>query len=329
MTFTELSRPPISTIKPWQKHWENRANLPTMYDLPSEDPEEPGLPDEFHDHQPALLSETFKLQDYDGENSFSAADLNLYYDADNNWYKRPDWFGVLGKPAACESNEMRMSYVVWQEGISPFVVVELISPGTEKEDFGRTTSRAGKPPTKWTVYERILQIPYYIIYDRYADTLSGFQLVEGRYQPIKIGAERKIWLPEANAGLSLWEGKYKKFTRKWLRWYNKAGWILTDKEEQEQQIVESQEQIVLQQEQLLAEQAAKEKAQAAEAEAKVAEAEAKAAEAEAKAAEAEAQAAEAEAQREAEAMRRKNKRLQEKLKALGIEMDDLNNDDAP
>lgn len=23
--------------------------LPTMYDLPSEDPEEPGLPDEFHD----------------------------------------------------------------------------------------------------------------------------------------------------------------------------------------------------------------------------------------------------------------------------------------
>lgn len=26
--------------------------LPTMYDLPSEDPEEPGLPDEFHYYQP-------------------------------------------------------------------------------------------------------------------------------------------------------------------------------------------------------------------------------------------------------------------------------------
>ncbi|MGF1526459.1 MAG: 3-keto-5-aminohexanoate cleavage protein [Candidatus Competibacterales bacterium] len=30
-----------------------------MYELPSEDPQEPGLPDEFHLHQPQLLSETF------------------------------------------------------------------------------------------------------------------------------------------------------------------------------------------------------------------------------------------------------------------------------
>jgi hypothetical protein len=35
--------------------WET---LPTMYDLNSEDPEEPGLPDEFHAIQPQLLKET-------------------------------------------------------------------------------------------------------------------------------------------------------------------------------------------------------------------------------------------------------------------------------
>jgi hypothetical protein len=29
--------------------------LPTMYDLPSENAEEMGLPDEFHDFQPDLL----------------------------------------------------------------------------------------------------------------------------------------------------------------------------------------------------------------------------------------------------------------------------------
>jgi len=29
--------------------------LPTMYDLPSENPEEPGLPDDFHYYQPQLL----------------------------------------------------------------------------------------------------------------------------------------------------------------------------------------------------------------------------------------------------------------------------------
>ncbi len=32
--------------------------LPTMYDLPSENAEEMGLPDEFHDFQPDLLRET-------------------------------------------------------------------------------------------------------------------------------------------------------------------------------------------------------------------------------------------------------------------------------
>ncbi len=37
-----------------------RGPLPTMYDLPSEDPEEAGLPDEFHTFQPQLLRETFQ-----------------------------------------------------------------------------------------------------------------------------------------------------------------------------------------------------------------------------------------------------------------------------
>ena len=44
--------------------------LPTMYDLPSEDPEEPGLPDQFHLLQPRLLDETFrppKLKKKDNE----------------------------------------------------------------------------------------------------------------------------------------------------------------------------------------------------------------------------------------------------------------------
>ena len=35
-----------------------------MYDLPSEDPEEPGLPDIFHGLQPQLLDETLYLPQY-------------------------------------------------------------------------------------------------------------------------------------------------------------------------------------------------------------------------------------------------------------------------
>ncbi|MEL7068508.1 MAG: Uma2 family endonuclease [Cyanobacteria bacterium J06581_3] len=219
----------LKVISP-RLEWPDKSTLPTMYDLPSEDPEEPGLPDEFHDYQPALLSETFRLQGYANDELFSAADLNLYYDPDHNWYKRPDWFGVLGTPMGCRNDEMRRSYVCWQEELSPFVSVELISPGTEKEDYGHSTDFAGKPPTKWTVYERILQIPYYIIYNRYNDNLDAFRLVEGKYQPMPIGEDRRIWLPEISAGLGFWHGKYQQFTMKWLRWYNDSGWLPTEAE---------------------------------------------------------------------------------------------------
>jgi Uma2 family endonuclease len=48
-----------------------RETLPTMYDLPSEFPEEPGLPDEFHDLQPQLLSRTLTLRDYGRDQWFT------------------------------------------------------------------------------------------------------------------------------------------------------------------------------------------------------------------------------------------------------------------
>ncbi|WP_418904085.1 hypothetical protein [Moorena producens] len=41
-----------------------QETLPTMYKLASDNPEEPGLPEEFHDLQPELLSRTFRCQYY-------------------------------------------------------------------------------------------------------------------------------------------------------------------------------------------------------------------------------------------------------------------------
>ncbi len=114
-----------------------RLTMPTMYDLPSEDPEEPGLPDEFHDLQPQLLSRTLRLADYAADRIFTGTDLNLYYDSRNPlWHKRPDWFLVVDVPRLYDGKDLRSSYVVWQEGVHPFVVVELLSPGTQEEDLG-------------------------------------------------------------------------------------------------------------------------------------------------------------------------------------------------
>ena len=184
--------------------------LPTMYDLPSEDPEEPGLPDvggslskdEFHDLQPQLLSRTLRLTRYSRENCFTVSDLNLYYDLRHPlWHKRPDWFLAVDVPRLYEQRDLRRSYVVWQECRPPHVVVEFLSPGTEAEDLGRfydASSRVPspdpepaeaeaeatreKPPGKFAVYEEYLRVPHYIVYSRYSQRLRYFKLNGGRYE---------------------------------------------------------------------------------------------------------------------------------------------------
>jgi Uma2 family endonuclease len=222
-----------------------KETLPTMYDLPSEDPEEPGLPDEFHSLQPQLLSATLRLMDVVSDRSlgssqglFTAHDMNLYYDSKHPlWHKRPDWFAVIGVSRLYEDRDMRLSYVVWQEGVNPFVVVELLSPGTEKEDLGQTEATPNQPPTKWDVYERILRIPYYILFDRYSNSLRAYQLNGGQYQAL-IPENDRIWIPELKMSLGVWQGRYQGIERLWLRWLDSDGnWIPTDTEmlETEQQ----------------------------------------------------------------------------------------------
>jgi Uma2 family endonuclease len=199
-----------------------------MYDLPSDNPEDPGVPDTFHNQQPQLLKETFQPPTYTSDNFFVAADLNLYYDRQHDhWYKRPDWFAAVGISPFYRDGESRHSYVVWDEQVVPLLVVELLSEGTEDEDQGRTSSRPQGPPTKWEVYEKILQIPYYVIFSRKTSKAQFFKLTAGSYvkQP---SSTKTLWLPEVQLGLRRWKGKYDGLKRQWLRWHDANGqWLPT------------------------------------------------------------------------------------------------------
>jgi Uma2 family endonuclease len=210
--------------------------LPTMYDLPSGDLEEPGLPDEFHHLQPQLLRETFRPPGYPPDQVLVASDLNLYYDPRHPlWYKCPDWFAVLGISRLYEQRELRLSYVIWQEGVDPSVVVELLSPGTEKEDLGQTLRDINQPPTKWEVYEQILRVPYYIVFNRYSNQLRAFQNLAGCYQELNL-TQSQLRLPQLGLGLGLWQGEYEGIEGLWLRWRDVEGrWIPTFAEQAEQE----------------------------------------------------------------------------------------------
>jgi Uma2 family endonuclease len=202
--------------------------LPTMYDLPSENAEEMGLPDKFHDLQPRLLSETCLPAT---EDFFIGIDLNLYYDVKHTgWYKRPDWFLVLGTSDSKFQADLRLSYVVWQEGLTPFLMVELLSPGTESEDLGQTLRVVGKPPTKWQVYEQILRVPYYAVFDRYSNQFRMFCLQGIQYVELAISGQG-FWFDVLELGLGVWSGVYKGVEGQWLCWYDAAGnWVLSEGE---------------------------------------------------------------------------------------------------
>lgn len=238
-----------------------RETLPTMYDLPSENSEEPGLPDEFHALQPQLLSRTLQLSDYPRNNCFTASDLNLYYDVNHPlWYKRPDWFLAVDVSRLYDGRDLRRSYVVWQEGKNPYVAIEFLSPGTEIEDLGRFYNRtsqtahsataavdpnsleqsATKPPAKLEVYERYLRIPHYLVYSRTTRQLRYFKLDGGQYQEQSLNSENPIaWLADLNVGVGIWEGGFEGVSGYWLRWCDRAGnWLLTDTEQTEQQVTQ-------------------------------------------------------------------------------------------
>jgi Uma2 family endonuclease len=171
-----------------------------------------------------------------------ASDLNLYYDVRHpNRYKRPDWFAALEVPRLYKESELRMSYVIWQEGVVPFIVVELLSENTEKEELGLTLREISQPPTKWQVYERILRIPYYIVFARDPNKLRAFQLTGGRYQELTLPNQR-LWLPEIKLGLGLWTGDYLGLERQWLRWYDSQENFLPTPVEKERQIAEQEKQ---------------------------------------------------------------------------------------
>ncbi|QKD82772.1 Uma2 family endonuclease [Thermoleptolyngbya sichuanensis A183] len=251
---TEPPRPPCET-------------LPTMYDLPSEVIGEPGLPDEFHDLQPQLLSRTLSLADYPRDQWFAGADLNLYYDVHHPlWYKRPDWFLAVGVPRLYAGQDFRRSYVTWQEGRNPHVAIELLSPGTEPEDLGRfyraedaieagveaATSpssqpyRDNSPPTKFQVYEQYLRVPHYLTYSRQTRQLRYFQWAGGRYreQPLNP-TPPQVWLEDLQIGLGLWEGSFEGISSCWLRWCDADGdWYLTDTEREQQEKERAQAQLL-------------------------------------------------------------------------------------
>lgn len=241
---------------------------PTQDELPCDD----GVPMETERHrlQMNCLIDTLnpwlarRNSGYVGGNMFVYFSLDQVRDQD---FKGPDVFVVLDVPRG-----ERKSWVVWQEGKGPDVVIELLS---------ESTAEADKTSKKQT-YQNQLKVAEYFWFDPFnPDDWAGFSLHGNHYQALVLDDQTRFICQSLGLALVRWSGVYAGVEAVWLRWATLEGELLPTQEES-----------------LWAEtQRAQTEAKRAETETQRAEAEAKRAEAEARAryeAEQRAMAAEAE-----------------------------------
>ena len=152
--------------------------LPGQHELPSEDGEP--METQRHYHQCKHLIETLGAAMRTREDVYVAGNMFVYFSPrqlKNEFFRGPDVFVVVG----AEKKE-RLSWVLWEEMRLPDVVIELTSPSTRDEDYGR----------KKDIYERVWKTAVYVIYDPATHHIDAWELDAGRYVPATRTAEGDI-----------------------------------------------------------------------------------------------------------------------------------------
>lgn len=205
------------------------VNPPTHLELPETD----GKPVEnaFQHPQSALLSDVL-LPELDrlhpDSNYFVGADTGIYWQHTKpdplTGCKSPDWYYVPNVPRTRDGG-FRRSFVLWDEGIRPLIVIEYVSGnGAEERDETPFTG-------KFWVYERGICATYYVIWDQPQNRLELYELIRGRYQQRTPDIDGRHWIPEMEVSLGLWYGTYQGYTADWVRAWDRHRRLLPTAEE--------------------------------------------------------------------------------------------------
>jgi Uma2 family endonuclease len=156
--------------------------------------------------------------------------------------KVPDWFYVPDVPPMLEG-QFRRSYVLWQEIIPPFLIVEFVSGGGAEERD--TTPWRGK----FWVYERVIRPAYYAIYEVDPGRVEVYQLIHGRFQPLAANARGHYPIETLGVELGIWQGWFEDMELPWLRWWDAEGRLVANLQERLEQEQREKEAILLRAEQ--------------------------------------------------------------------------------
>lgn len=206
---------------------------PTQAELPFDDGEPMESPR--HKAQIDLLIDALIPWLSQREDGFVGGNMFVYYSlaqVRNQDFKGPDFFVVLGVPKG-----ERKSWVVWEEGKAPDVVIELLSASTATADKNE----------KKLIYQNQMRVPEYFWYDPFnPDDWAGFSIQQRVYQPIVANDRHQLLSESLGLALQQWQGNYKGIEATWLRWATLQGELLPTPEEQECQRADRAEAQLLQ-----------------------------------------------------------------------------------
>jgi len=178
-------------------------------------------------------------------------DCGIYWretDPPEQGAEAPYWFYVPNVPPKLDG-KIRRSYLLWRELLAPLIALEFASGNGEEERDATPSSISvdglATKPGKFWVYEQVMRIPFYGIYEINNGKLEVYHLIEGFYQ--KMNPNERGHYPIAPLGveLGLWQGSYQNQTQLWLRWWDEQGELLLigdERAELERQRAEQAEQ---------------------------------------------------------------------------------------
>ncbi|OCQ97029.1 hypothetical protein BCD64_15695 [Nostoc sp. MBR 210] len=181
--------------------------LPSAEELPDSD--ETPVDNELQELIPGLLKAILLILWSERMDWFFGVDMGIYYHPDEPPIV-PDGFLSLGVERFYDE-ELRPSYVLWDENVLPTLVLEVVSPNYRKEYSDKLKE-----------YEA-LGVIYYVIYSsrrRRKPRLEVHKLVNGKYE---LQSGNPVWLAEIGLGIGCERGNYSGVTREWLYWYDEEG----------------------------------------------------------------------------------------------------------
>lgn len=240
---TSVALPPTQAELPLDDHdmtmrdQPSIALPPTQAELPYDD--NTTMETQRHKVQMDLLIDTLSFWLDQREDGYVGGNMFVYYSLKqvrNQDFKGPDFFAVLDVPKG-----ERLSWVSWEEGKAPDVIIELLSISTASVDKNE----------KKLIYQNQMRVPEYFWFNPFnSNDWAGFSLQNSVYQPIAQNAQNQLVSQVLGLALVRWQGIYKGISTTWLRWATLEGELLPNSEE-----IAEQEKLRAEQEKLRADSA--------------------------------------------------------------------------